>query len=309
VAATGASGRSSTLPRVKVSELIATSRPCFSFEFFPPRDDAGVEQLLETMRTLRTLDPAFVSVTYGAGGSTRARTVDMVVRLREEVGIEAMAHFSCVGSTREELRDALERMREAGISSVLALRGDAPRDQPDWQPTPDGLAHASDLVGLLADEFGFSIGAACHPEKHPEAPDPATDLAYLRRKVDAGAEFLITQLFFDNASYFTFVQRARDAGIMVPIVPGIMPITNVEQIERFTKLCGAVIPPGLQLALDLRRGNERAVQDFGVAYATLQCAELLRKGAPGIHFYTLNRSTATASILRALRLHEPWRLT
>ncbi len=144
---------------------------------------------------------------------------------------------------------------------------------------------------------------------HPEAPDPSTDLAYLRRKVDAGAEFLITQLFFDNASYFTFVQRAREAGIMVPIVPGIMPITNVEQIERFTKLCGAVIPAGLQQALDLRRGNDRAVQDFGVAYATLQCAELLRKGAPGIHFYTLNRSTATASILRALRLHEPWRLT
>ena len=169
--------------------------------------------------------------------------------------------------------------------------------------------YASDLVGLLARSSSSAIGAACHPEKHPEAPDPATDLAYLRRKVDAGAEFLITQLFFDNTSYFTFVQRAREAGIMVPIVPGIMPITNVEQIERFTKLCGAVIPPGLQQALDLRRGNDRAVQDFGVAYATLQCAELLRKGAPGIHFYTLNRSTATASILRALRLHEPWRLT
>jgi methylenetetrahydrofolate reductase (NADPH) len=294
---------------VNVTELIATSRPCFSFEFFPPRDDAGVEQLLETMRFLRTLDPSFVSVTFGAGGSTRARTADLVVRLREEVGIEAMAHFSCVGSTRDELREALRRMRESGISSVLALRGDAPRDQADWTPAPGGLSHATDLVTLLTDEFDFAVGAACHPEKHPEAPDPATDLAYLRRKVDAGAEFLITQLFFDNASYFTFVQRAREAGIMVPIVPGIMPITNVEQIERFTKLCGAVIPAGLQEALEMRRGNEHAVQDFGVAYATLQCAELLRKGAPGIHFYTLNRSTATASILRALRLHEPWRLT
>ncbi|MDX6377481.1 MAG: methylenetetrahydrofolate reductase [Gaiellaceae bacterium] len=294
---------------MNVTELIATSRPCFSFEFFPPRDDAGVEQLLETMRLLRTLDPAFVSVTFGAGGSTRARTADLVVRLREEVGIEAMAHFSCVGSTRDELREALQRMRESGISSVLALRGDAPRDQADWTPAPGGLSHATDLVTLLTDEFDFAVGAACHPEKHPEAPDPATDLAYLRRKVDAGAEFLITQLFFDNASYFTFVQRAREAGIMVPIVPGIMPITNVEQIERFTKLCGAVIPAGLHEALERRRGNEHAVQDFGVAYATLQCAELLRKGAPGIHFYTLNRSTATASILRALRLHEPWRLT
>ena len=294
---------------MSVAELIATRRPSFSFEFFPPRDDAGVEALFDTMRELKYLEPAFVSVTYGAGGSTRQRTVDLVKRLQHEVGIHAMAHFSCVGSTREELRDALERMHEAGISSVLALRGDAPRDRPDWQPSPDGLAYASDLVGLLAAEFGFSIGAACHPEKHPEAPDPATDLAYLRRKVDAGAEFLITQLFFDNASYFTFVQRAREAGIMVPIVPGIMPITNVEQIERFTKLCGAVIPAGLQQALDMRRGNDRAVQDLGVAYATLQCSELLRRGAPGIHFYTLNRSTATASILRALRLHEPWRLT
>jgi methylenetetrahydrofolate reductase (NADPH) len=294
---------------VNVRELIAASRPCFSFEFFPPRDDGGVEQLLETMRLLRTLDPAFVSVTFGAGGSTRARTTDLVVRLREEVGIEAMAHFSCVGSTRDELREALQRMRESGISSVLALRGDAPRDQADWTPAPGGLSHASDLVTLLKEEFDFAVGAACHPEKHPEAPDPATDLAYLRRKVDAGAEFLITQLFFDNASYFTFVQRAREAGIMVPILPGIMPITNVEQIERFTKLCGAVIPDALQQALEMRRGNERAAQDFGVAYATLQCAELLRKGAPGIHFYTLNRSTATSSILRALRLHEPWRLT
>ena len=294
---------------MNVRELIASSRPCFSFEFFPPRDDAGVEQLLETMRLLRTLDPAFVSVTFGAGGSTRARTADLVVRLREEVGIEAMAHFSCVGSSREELREALQRMRDSGISSVLALRGDAPRDQTDWIPAPGGLSHASDLVTLLKEEFDFAVGAACHPERHPEAPDPATDLAYLRRKVDAGAEFLITQLFFDNASYFTFVQRAREAGIMVPILPGIMPITNVEQIERFTKLCGAVIPDALQQALEMRRGNDRAVQDFGVAYATLQCAELLRKGAPGIHFYTLNRSTATASILRALRLHEPWRLT
>jgi len=179
----------------------------------------------------------------------------------------------------------------------------------EWTPAPGGLSHASDLVTLLREEFDFAVGAACHPEKHPEAPDPATDMAYLRRKVDAGAEFLITQLFFDNTSYFTFVQRAREAGIMVPIVPGIMPITNIDQIQRITKLCEAVIPAGLQDALEMRRGNDRAVQDFGVAYATLQCAELLRKGAPGIHFYTLNRSTATASILRALRLHEPWRLT
>ena len=293
---------------MKVADLIASRRPCFSFEFFPPKDDDGVVQLIETMRELRSLDPAFVSVTYGAGGSTRARTVDLVVRLREEVGIDAMAHFSCVGSTRDDLRGQLVRMRDAGVESVLALRGDAPRDQPDWQAAEDGLEHATDLVALLNEEFGFSIGAACHPEKHPEAPDPATDLAYLRRKVQAGADFLITQLFFDNRSYFTFVERARDAGIMVPIVPGIMPVTNVDQIERFTRMCGATLPIQLQSALDERRGDPQAVLDLGVAYASLQCAELLRRGAPGIHFYTLNRSGATGAILRALHLHEPWRI-
>ncbi len=293
---------------MKVSELIAAHRPCFSFEFFPPKDDEGVESLIATMRQLRTLEPSFVSVTYGAGGSTRARTIDLVVRLREEVGIEAMAHFSCVGSTKDELREQLQRMRDAGVESVLALRGDAPRDADGWEAASGGLANASDLVELLAAEFEFGVGAACHPEKHPEAADADTDLTYLRRKVQAGADFLITQLFFDNASYFTFVQRARDAGIMVPIVPGIMPITNVEQVERFTRLCGAVIPPALQRALNTRREDPAAVLDFGVAYATLQCAELLRRGAPGIHFYTLNRSPATAAILRALRLHEPWRV-
>jgi methylenetetrahydrofolate reductase (NADPH) len=293
---------------VRVSELIASRQPCFSFEFFPPRDDQGVEDLLVTMRELRSLDPAFVSVTYGAGGSTRARTVDLVLRLKEEVGIEAMAHFSCVGSTRDDLRHQLARMAEAGIESVLALRGDPPRGDESFVQPLDGLGNAADLIALIRDDFPFGVGAACHPERHPEAADPSTDMAYLQRKVKAGADFLITQLFFDNASYFTFVERARAAGIMVPIVPGIMPITNVEQIERFTRLCGATIPEGLMRALDARRDDPQAVLDLGVAYATLQCAELLRRGAPGIHFYTLNRSPATSAILRALRLHEPWRI-
>jgi len=260
------------------------------------------------MRELRSLDPAFVSVTYGAGGSTRARTVDLVARLRSEVGIEGMAHFSCVGSSRDELRAVLDRMREAGVETVLALRGDAPRDDDGFTVAGDGLAHAADLIELIRADYDFAIGAACHPEGHPEAPDAATDLAYLKQKVQAGADFLITQLFFDNAAYFTFVSRARAAGIMVPIVPGIMPVTNVDQLVRFTSLCGASVPPGLMTALTARRDDPQAVLDLGVAYATLQCAELLRRGAPGIHFYTLNRSPATRAILRALRLHEPWRI-
>jgi methylenetetrahydrofolate reductase (NADPH) len=291
---------------VRVSEIIATRRPSFSFEFFPPKDDAGVEALIDTMRQLRSLEPSFVSVTYGAGGSTRARTTDLVVRLREEVGIEAMAHFSCVGSTRDELREQLQRMRDAGVESVLALRGDAPHDADGFETTPDGLANASDLVALLADEFDFGVGAACHPEKHPEAPDADTDLTYLRRKVQAGADFLITQLFFDNAVFFDFVARARAVGITVPIVPGVLPITNIAQLQRITTMCGATLPGRLLAQLEHRRDDPQAVSDLGVAYATLQCAELLAAGVPGIHFYTLNRSPATRAILSALRLLQPW---
>jgi len=294
---------------VSVAELIASRRPSFSFEFFPPRDDAGVEALLQTMRELRPLDPAFVSVTYGAGGSTRARTVELVKRLEGEVGIHAMAHFSCVGSTRDELVQVLGDMHGTGIRSVLALRGDPPRGDDGFAAPADGLAHAADLVALIREhDLDFSVGAACHPEAHPEARDAATDLAHLCRKVDAGVDFLITQLFFDNSAYFTFVERAREAGVMVPIVPGIMPVTNVEQLERFTSLCGATIPPALHAALQEVRDDPQAVLDLGVAYATLQCAELLRRGAPGIHFYTLNRSPATRAILHALRLHQPWRV-
>ncbi len=296
------------MPHVKVSELIARNRPTFSFEFFPPRDDEGVETLFQTMRDLRPLEPAFVSVTYGAGGSTRARTVELVARLKREVGIDPMAHFTAFGSDEAGARATLDQLQEAGVETVLALRGDPPRDGSP-PVVADGLRTAVDLIRLVRSSYDFSIGAACHPEGHPEAPDLATDLARCKRKVEAGAEFLVTQLFFDNAAYFTFVERARDAGIMVPILPGIMPVTNVDQVERFTRLCGAYIPPRLAEALDARRANPAAVAELGVAYATLQCAELLRRGAPGIHFYTLNRSPATSAILRALRLHEPWRIT
>ena len=289
-----------------------TGEPLFSFEFFPPRTDAGVEALFETLRQLRPLGPSFVSVTWGAGGSSRGRTLELVSRIKRETEIEAMAHLTCVGSSKAELLDALAAIRAAGIDNVLALRGDPPRGQPAFVAHEGGLSHASDLVQLCG-EFArtsgrsFTVGAACYPEGHVECKDLAVDLRNTRTKVDAGAHFLITQLFFDNRVYFDFVGRARAAGIEVPIVPGIMPITNVDQVERFTAMCGAHVPAKLAAAMRARRSDPDAALQLGVAWATLQCADLLRRGAPGIHFYTLKRSPATRAILAALRAQEPWR--
>ena len=286
--------------------------PVFSFEFFPPRNDAGVVSLFDSLRALRPLAPAFVSVTWGAGGSSRGRTLEMVTRIKHETEIEAMAHLTCVGASRKELEEQLAVICDAGITNVLALRGDPPRGQREFIPHPDGLAHATDLVKLAREVAGrrgvnLCIGGACYPEGHPETRDLGQDLRYCKAKVEAGADSLITQLFFDNRRYFEFTGRARAAGIEVPILPGIMPITNVDQIERFTALCGAHIPTGLAAALRTRRDDADAALQLGVAYSTLQCADLLRRGAPGVHFYTLNRSTATRAILAALRAQEPWR--
>jgi len=286
--------------------------PVFSFEFFPPKNDTGVAALFDTLRALRPLGPSFVSVTWGAGGSSRGRTLEMVTRIKRETEIEAMAHVTCVGVSRKELEEQLAVICDAGISNVLALRGDPPRGQREFIAHPDGLAHASDLVQLaheVAAKRGVElcVGAACYPEGHPETRDLAQDLRHCKLKVDAGADFLITQLFFENRRYFEFLGRARAAAIDVPILPGIMPVTNVDQIRRFTALCGAHIPAGLSAALRARHDDADAALQLGVAYAALQCADLLRGGAPGIHFYTLNRSTATRAIVAALRAQEPWR--
>ncbi|MBC5825949.1 MAG: methylenetetrahydrofolate reductase [NAD(P)H] [Candidatus Eremiobacteraeota bacterium] len=289
-----------------IEGILAARKPCFSFEFFPPQTDAAMEALLQTAASLRALDPAFVSVTYGAGGSTRRRTLEAVTSMKRDLGLEAMAHLTCVGADAQELRAILARICEAGIENVLALRGDPPRDQPQFQPSPGGLAHASDLVRLVRSEFGLCVGGACHPEKHLEAPDFYTDLRHLREKVESGARFLITQLFLDNEYYFSFVERARRAGIDVPIIPGIMPITNASQIARFTEMCGASIPARLLAELDARAGQPEAISDFGVAYATLQCVDLLARGVPAIHFYTLNKSPATRAVVSALLAARPW---
>jgi len=291
---------------MRIDQILDERRPVFSFEFFPPKDDEGMERLRGTLTELRVDEPSFVSVTYGAGGSTRERTIEITREIKEDFGIEAMAHVSCVGTTVEDLRGVLDEVQAAGIENVLALRGDPPRGQTEWRPHPGGLSYSTELAALMADGYDFAIGAACFPEVHPEAPDMEHDLRFLKEKIAAGANFLITQLFFDNDFYFDFVDEARAAGVTVPIVPGIMPITNFAQIKRFTEMCGASIPEGLERELFARADDAEAVTELGVAYATLQCSELLARGAPGIHFYTLNKSPATRAILAALRAARPW---
>src|SRR5919205_1866974 len=274
---------------MRIDERIATgSEPSFSFEFFPPKTPEGEENLTRALAELSSLAPTFVSVTYGASGSLaqREKTVEIVTRIKAEHGMEAMAHFTCVGSTVDELRSMLDRMRDAGIENVLALRGDPPPGQDEWEPTEGGLRYSRELIELIRGGYDFTVGAACFPEVHIHAESAESDLRYTREKVEAGARFLITQLFFDNAVYYAFVARARDIGIDVPIIPGIMPITDLNQIKRITGLCGASIPAELLHELELRSDQPGAVSDLGVAHATLQCADLLANGAPGIHFYT-----------------------
>src|SRR3984957_8008400 len=287
---------------MRIDEILSAGTPVFSFEFFPPKTEAGERNLYAALTELKPLEPSFVSVTYGAGGSTRSKTIEIVKRIREDFGLEAMAHFTCVGATVDELRDTLEEMRAAGIDNVLALRGDPPAGEEAWTKTEGGLEYSRELVQLISGGYDFAIGAASFPETHIHAESAESDLSYLGEKVQAGVDFLITQLFFDNDFYFDFVRRARGAGIGVPIIPGIMPITQVGQIERMAKMCGSELPAGLQAELHAREEHPEAVLDFGVAYATLQCSELLAAGGPGLHLYTLNRSPATRAILRGARI-------
>lgn len=288
---------------MKIIEQLATQRPAFSFEFFPPKDEEGRERLFYTVSRLKEYRPTYVSVTYGAGGSTRRLTVELVKQIQAETGITAMAHLTCVGASRDELRSVLDELAAAGVENLLPLRGDPPKGETEFRPTAGGFAHAAELVAFIRAEYGerFCLAAAAYPERHPEATDAATDLAFLKHKVDQGVDFLITQLFFDNRDYWAFVVRARAAGILAPILPGIMPITNLGQIKRFTATCGARIPAALLERLEGCGGDEEQVRAIGVGYATKQCRELLDSGAPGIHFYTLNRSPATVHILEAIR--------
>jgi methylenetetrahydrofolate reductase (NADPH) len=284
---------------MRIRDRLAGGGPCFSFEFFPPRDREGELQLLRAIDELLPLGPDFVSITYGAGGSSRERTVELARRLSADLGLEVMAHLAGLGHTAGEIRGTLADLRRAGIENVLALRGDPPRD---GALPPGDFPHASDLVRFLRGEgYGFCLGGACYPEGHLESPSREEDLRRFAEKVEAGLDFAVTQLFFDNAFYFDFVARCRAAGIRAPIVPGIMPLTNYEQVERFTRQCGATIPRRLQLAVERHRDDPRAVAALGIAHAREQCEDLLARGAPGIHFYTLNRSPAARLLLAGIR--------
>ncbi|MFN8160354.1 MAG: methylenetetrahydrofolate reductase [NAD(P)H] [Solirubrobacterales bacterium] len=294
---------------MRIDRMLAERRPLFSIEFSPPRNDEARAAMFETARALRELDPDFVSVTYGAGGSTREGTVEITTALRDQFGFEVMAHLSCVGDTREGLGETLDRIAAAGIENVFALRGDPPRGQRDFIQPEGGLGSAADLAHFITEGWDFSIGGACFPEVHPEAPDLATDLRYLKKKVEAGASFLITQLFFDNQVYFDFVAEARRAGIEVPILAGVIPVASFAQTKRICELCHATIPSRLERAMTAVGGDQRAEFELGVAYAAQQCAELLIAGVPGIHFYALNRAPATRAVLGALRASHPWERT
>jgi methylenetetrahydrofolate reductase (NADPH) len=292
---------------MRIDRILSTTRPCFSVEFFPPKTEEGRRTLFETVEALKPLEPNFVSVTYGAGGATREGTVEIASAIQNEHGIETMAHLSCVGETQDGLRGVLDGARDAGIENVLALRGDPPRGETEFIQPEGGLSSAAELAGFItAEGYDFAIGGACFPEVHPEAPDLDADLAYLKTKVENGATFLITQLFFENDVYFDFVAAARRAGIDVPIVAGVMPITSYAQIVRFCEICEATIPERLGAAMEELGGDERAEFELGLAYAAQQCADLLGRGAPGIHLYSLNKAPATRAILRSLRVSRPW---
>lgn len=289
---------------MKIRDLYSRAGLKYSFEFFPPRDDAGEQQLWRAIGELEPLHPTFVSVTDGAGGSTRERTSRIVQRVAAETDITAVAHLTCVGSSAPSLRLAVERYRDAGIESIMALRGDPPRGQSDFVPEPDGFAHAIDLVRLIRAVGDFSVGVAGYPEKHPEASDWETGADHVAEKVRAGADIVVTQFFFDAAAYFRLRDGLAERGIGVPVVPGIMPITNVRQIQRFADLQGSEFPRPLAARLLAVEEDPEAVRTIGVEVATKLCMELVEGGAPGLHFYTLNRSRATREIAGNLGLGE-----
>lgn len=285
---------------MRIADRFQEGQPLFSFEFFPPKTEEGVRNLYHTIEELAPLKPSYVSVTYGAGGSTRDLTVSLVSRIKREIGLEPMAHLTCVGHNADELDGILTQLRDEGIENVLPLRGDPPRGTTEFRKPEGGFGYASELAAFIRSKYDFCLAGACYPEGHVECKDLNLGIQHLKQKADAGVNFLITQLFFDPADYFAFVERARAAGIQLPIVAGIMPVTNVSQLERFTSMCGSQIPEALRAKLEPIRDDEEAVVQAGIDWATEQCRTLLAGGAPGIHFYTLNRSHSTRHVFENL---------
>lgn len=283
---------------------VAARKPVISFEFFPPKTDEGDRNLLEkTIPALIQAKPDYCSVTYGAGGSTRDKTLMIVDRIHRQHGLTAVAHLTCVSSTKEQIRDLLGQIRTLGVKNVLALRGDPPNGG-EFEVTPGGFEYSSQLVRFIREQDNFSIGVAGFPEGHIACKEgKLADWVHLKGKIDAGADFVITQLFFDNADYYFFRDHmTRNHGVQVPLVPGIIPILGAAQIKRFTALCGARIPAPLATKLEEVANDDAAAAQFGIEYATKQCQELLDSGAPGIHFYTLNKATSTVAVLKNLGL-------
>ena len=286
---------------MKIKDILAKKRT-ISCEFYPPRSAEGIPAVLEAVDQLSLFSPHYVSVTYGAGGSTRAFTEEITVQVKRQAELEVMAHLTCVGQTMEEVHDVLVRLENEGIENVIALRGDPPRGQMNFVPVPGGFSHANELIEHMKNNFHFSIAAACYPEGHPESPDLCTDAKYAKAKVDAGAEFLISQLFFDNRDFITFLDRAERAGIKVPVLAGVLPILSAAQIRRFVRLCGSRIPPELDKDLDKFADDDDSCRELGIEYATKQVRELWDSGVAGVHFYALNRSYSISQILRNLNI-------
>ena len=286
---------------MRIGQIYDAGKFGLSFEIFPPKTPDGDGALWENVERLSRLKPAFISCTYGAGGSTRTRTVELCQEIQTRFGLTATAHFTCLGGSLAELREWLALARARGISNIMALRGDPPAGQAEFRQVAGGLKNANELVALIKSEFpDFGIGVAGYPEKHPEAASLEVDLANLKRKVSAGADAVYTQLFFDNDSFLRFRDRCGTMGIKVPIVPGIMPVLNFAQIKRITSMCGAVLPAGMANRLDAAQEDKDAQFQIGVDFAIGQCQDLMQRGIPGIHFYVLNRSQACETILAAL---------
>ena len=287
---------------MKIIDILkGNTRPIFSFEFFPPKSEEGRTELFEALKNVKTLNPGYISVTYGAGGGSRDRTIEVVEQAKNILGLESMAHLTCVGHSKEEIGKILDELETSGIENVVALRGDPPKGEISFKPNQHGFKYASELTEFIRGSYSFCIAVAGYPEGHIESQSKETDWDYLSQKVRAGADFIITQLFFDNYHFFTFEKKMREKGVSVPIIPGIMPITNFHQIVRFTQMCGAKIPEKIIRDLQPIQNDLVEVQRYGIEYATSQCKELIAHGVPGIHFYTLNKSHASQEIIRGLK--------
>jgi methylenetetrahydrofolate reductase (NADPH) len=288
---------------MKIAEIYGNGKFGLSFEIFPPKTESGDAQLFAAIEELVAFKPSMITCTYGAGGSTREKTLELTVKIRETFGVTTTAHFTCVGSTVAQIWEWLQKIADLGVENIIALRGDPPKGETAFKQPEGGLAHGNELVALIRREFPhFGIGVAGYPETHQEAESPEADLANLKRKVEAGADVVITQLFYNNRDFFDFRRRYEAAGIRVPLVPGILPVINLAQIQKIASLCGAKLPPAFLADLERHRDDPDGQVDVGVSYAIRQCRELIEAGVPGIHFYVLNKALAPSRILRALKL-------